>query len=283
MSTRLSGLAGWAHNPGAARSKAACEVRERPRSHRAPLMWYSIGTVKAGAGYLTNDYKLIDDQPGYRRAMKAISGAKRIGLDLESNGFFRYPERVCLLQVSAPSGAFVIDPLAVEDLSALGATLANSEGRNDTPLRQLRRREPRPRLGLPRRRAFRHADSGGVRRDTAAWLGARLGIRLGRIHTQREEAAALRLVAAPAQREGARIRRRRRSASVRPAGRARGEAARARTNRVGGGGMSPPRRQQIRKARPGDGGVQRQGNGAIWTVAAWRYSRRWWISARIRR
>lgn len=57
--------------------------------------------------------------------MEAVSGAARIGLDLESNGFFRYPERVCLVQVSAPSGAFVIDPLAVEDLSALGEALAN--------------------------------------------------------------------------------------------------------------------------------------------------------------
>ena len=74
---------------------------------------------------MTRDYQLINDEPGYSRAMRAISGAERIGLDLESNGFFRYPERVCLVQVSAPSGAFVIDPLAVEDLSALGETLAN--------------------------------------------------------------------------------------------------------------------------------------------------------------
>ena len=74
---------------------------------------------------MIQDYELINDKPGYRRAMRAISGAARIGLDLESNGFFRYPERVCLVQVSAPSGAFVIDPLAVEDLSALGETLAN--------------------------------------------------------------------------------------------------------------------------------------------------------------
>lgn len=74
---------------------------------------------------MIQDYQLIDDQPGYRRAMDAISGAARVGLDLESNGFFRYPERVCLVQVSAPDGAFVIDPLAVDDLSALGETLAN--------------------------------------------------------------------------------------------------------------------------------------------------------------
>ena len=74
---------------------------------------------------MIQDYELINDQPGYVRAMEAVSGAARIGLDLESNGFFRYPERVCLVQVSAPDGAFVIDPLAVEDLSALGDALAN--------------------------------------------------------------------------------------------------------------------------------------------------------------
>lgn len=92
---------------------------------RPPVVCYIVSGRWGGAGFLTQNYNLIDDQPGYRRAVKAMSGARRIGLDLESNGFFRYPERVCLVQVSTPSGAFVIDPLAVEDLSDLGEALAN--------------------------------------------------------------------------------------------------------------------------------------------------------------
>ena len=48
-----------------------------------------------------------------------------VAFDLESNGFHRYPERVCLVQVAVPGRVFLIDPLAIADLSALGEILAD--------------------------------------------------------------------------------------------------------------------------------------------------------------
>ena len=75
---------------------------------------------------MSNEYKLIDDEAGLRRAMGAISRSRRIGLDIESDGFFRYPERVCLVQVSTPDDVFVIDPLATGDMNPLGDVLAKT-------------------------------------------------------------------------------------------------------------------------------------------------------------
>ena len=57
--------------------------------------------------------------------MQRISRERRIGFDLESNGFFRYPERICLLQLWAAGRAYLIDPIAIEDMSPLGKILAN--------------------------------------------------------------------------------------------------------------------------------------------------------------
>ena len=48
----------------------------------------------------------------------------RVALDLESNGFHRYPERVCLVQLAAADGIYLIDPLVVDDVSPLGDLLA---------------------------------------------------------------------------------------------------------------------------------------------------------------
>ena len=48
----------------------------------------------------------------------------RVSLDLESNGFHRYPERVCLVQVAVADDIYLIDPLAVGDISPLGDLLA---------------------------------------------------------------------------------------------------------------------------------------------------------------
>lgn len=44
-------------------------------------------------------------------------------MDLESNGFHRYPERVCLLQVAFAGKSYLIDPLSIEDMSPLGELL----------------------------------------------------------------------------------------------------------------------------------------------------------------
>ena len=45
-------------------------------------------------------------------------------MDLESNGFHRYPERVCLIQLAVADEIFLIDPLVIEDMAPLGVLLS---------------------------------------------------------------------------------------------------------------------------------------------------------------
>jgi ribonuclease D len=47
----------------------------------------------------------------------------RIAFDLEANGFFSYPERICLIQVGFNGEAFLVDPLAIDDMGPLGKIL----------------------------------------------------------------------------------------------------------------------------------------------------------------
>jgi ribonuclease D len=46
--------------------------------------------------------------------------APRIAIDIESNGFYAYRERVCLVQISVLEEDYIIDPIAIRDLSPLG-------------------------------------------------------------------------------------------------------------------------------------------------------------------
>ena len=50
-----------------------------------------------------------------------------IGIDTESDSFYSYQEKVCLIQLSDHRADYIIDPLAVEDLSGLGPILANPD------------------------------------------------------------------------------------------------------------------------------------------------------------
>lgn len=49
-----------------------------------------------------------------------------VALDIESNGFHRYPERVCLVQLATGGDTFLIDPLAFENIAPLGELMASS-------------------------------------------------------------------------------------------------------------------------------------------------------------
>jgi len=52
--------------------------------------------------------------------------APRVAVDIESNGFFRYHERVCLVQLASAETAYLVDPLAIDNLQPLGDLLGNS-------------------------------------------------------------------------------------------------------------------------------------------------------------
>lgn len=52
--------------------------------------------------------------------VKAIAGAPVIGVDTEADSMHHYQEKVCLIQISDLTTDYIIDPLMVGDLSALG-------------------------------------------------------------------------------------------------------------------------------------------------------------------
>jgi len=49
-----------------------------------------------------------------------LSTQPRVAVDTESNSLHAYREQVCLIQFSTPAKDYVIDPLALDDLSSLG-------------------------------------------------------------------------------------------------------------------------------------------------------------------
>ncbi len=57
--------------------------------------------------------------------MEVLRDQTRIAIDLESNGFFRYPERVCLIQIAIPGRVLLIDPLALDDMAPMGDVLSD--------------------------------------------------------------------------------------------------------------------------------------------------------------
>ena len=59
--------------------------------------------------------------------VRALSDVTRFGVDTESNSLHAYREEVCFLQIAAGGETFVVDTLAVKDLSRLAPFFADPE------------------------------------------------------------------------------------------------------------------------------------------------------------
>ncbi|MCJ7513809.1 MAG: HRDC domain-containing protein [Anaerolineales bacterium] len=71
--------------------------------------------------------ELIQRPEQLRRLVAYLKRQPRIAVDTESNSLYAYAERVCLIQLSVPEVDYLIDPLALSDLSPLRPLLASSK------------------------------------------------------------------------------------------------------------------------------------------------------------
>jgi ribonuclease D len=70
-------------------------------------------------------YEWIETSSRLREMARILGQAEIIGVDLESDSFYHYYEKVCLLQIATESASYVLDPLALRDLSVLHTVFSN--------------------------------------------------------------------------------------------------------------------------------------------------------------
>jgi ribonuclease D len=70
-------------------------------------------------------YILVTDTRHLVEVCHTLAQATRVALDTEADSMHHYPEKVCLVQVATPEQAYLIDPLAIRDLSPLTPILAD--------------------------------------------------------------------------------------------------------------------------------------------------------------
>jgi ribonuclease D len=67
----------------------------------------------------------VDQSDTFHQMLGDLTGQPRLAVDTESNSLHAYREQVCLVQFTTPTRDYVVDPLAIKDLSALGPIFSN--------------------------------------------------------------------------------------------------------------------------------------------------------------
>jgi ribonuclease D len=67
----------------------------------------------------------VDKPDTFNQMLGDLTAQPRLAVDTESNSLHAYREQVCLIQFTTPGKDYVIDPLALHDMSALGPLFSN--------------------------------------------------------------------------------------------------------------------------------------------------------------
>jgi ribonuclease D len=70
---------------------------------------------------------LITRQSSLRQLSERLAGEALLAVDTESNSLYAYQEQVCLIQFSTTQEDFLVDPLALNDLSLLAPLFADAK------------------------------------------------------------------------------------------------------------------------------------------------------------
>ena len=77
---------------------------------------------------MPNDHRiatLITAREHLEEVCAELARCPRLAFDTESNGFYAYKEKVCLIQISSPTEDYIVDPIAIANLDVLGPLFAD--------------------------------------------------------------------------------------------------------------------------------------------------------------
>ena len=83
----------------------------------------------AGSGLQTKDstpIELITQQSRFETVIGLALKQDRVAVDLESNGFYHYTEKICLLQLAFHNQAYLIDTLLLKNFKPLATLFTNN-------------------------------------------------------------------------------------------------------------------------------------------------------------
>ncbi len=70
---------------------------------------------------------VVDAQPAFQEMLVNLFAAPLVAVDSESDSLYSYHEKVCLIQFSVPGVDYVLDTLAVRELTPLGTLFASPQ------------------------------------------------------------------------------------------------------------------------------------------------------------